>query len=167
MRRHFHFGQGICQIEERRFSRLAVGRARKVPCAAGIKVVIAFAFGLVSALSLAADIGRGRSLYEVRCDGCHTTGVHLRASRKAEDFSGVRSQVERWNAQLGGAWSAADIDDVTVYLNDRFYRYPCPSRYCDAGTARRRSDDVTLRTARADGRGLSPAKSSPRMSTRE
>lgn len=84
----------------------------------------------------AADLTRGRALYESRCDGCHSAGVHERTSRKATDFEGIRFQVERWNTQLGGAWQRGDIDDVAVYLNDRFYRYPCPDALCAGGVPR-------------------------------
>lgn len=109
--------------------------------------LIAAAALVVAALSssaMGADPARGRALYESRCDGCHSTGVHERASRKANDFPGIRLQVERWNSQLGGAWGRSEIDDVTVYLNDRFYQYPCPDSLCRAGAANRKSDGPAL-----------------------
>jgi hypothetical protein len=105
---------------------------RSLPFLAGIALFAALEAGPAAA----ADAARGRALYESRCDGCHSTGVHERASRKATAFEGIRVQVERWNAQLGGAWRRAEIDDVAVYLNDRFYRYPCPDALCGAGAAR-------------------------------
>ena len=82
-----------------------------------------------------ADAERGRALYEARCDLCHGTGVHVRETRKATSFEGVRTQVARWNTELGGAWSADEIDDVTVYLNDRYYLFPCPESVCRSGQA--------------------------------
>lgn len=106
----------------------------------------------------AADANRGRALYESRCDTCHTTSVHVRESRRASDFAGIRLQVERWNGQLGGAWRREDIDDVTVYLNDRFYRYPCPDAMCRSGAAQRRDGSGTSLAAggRASSRDLRP-----------
>ncbi|MGB7543401.1 MAG: hypothetical protein WBM28_15485 [Burkholderiales bacterium] len=83
----------------------------------------------------AADAERGRLLYEGRCNVCHDTGVHLRASRKAQTFEGIREQVVRWNNELGGAWRREDIDDVTRYLNSRYYFYRCPESLCGAGQA--------------------------------
>ena len=104
--------------------------------------------------AIAADAARGRALYESRCDGCHSTGVHERASRKATDFEGIRTQVARWNAQLGGSWRREEIDDVAVYLNDRFYRYPCPDTLCGAGAARASVPGLTAdRTAIRTSRG--------------
>ena len=77
-----------------------------------------------------ADAGRGRLLYEARCTLCHSRSVHLRETRKATSFEGVRAQVARWNTELGGAWSADEINDVTVYLNNHYYSYRCPESVC-------------------------------------
>ena len=106
--------------------------------------VTAVAMAALGADASAADTARGRALYESRCVACHSTGVHERVSRKAVDFAGIRLQVERWNGQLGGAWGRSEVDDVAVYLNDRFYRYPCPEALCRAGSARRATDGVAL-----------------------
>lgn len=76
------------------------------------------------------DTGRGRALYEARCDGCHGTSVHNRAARKARDFGGLRREVARWDRELGHAWTDADIDDVAAFLNERYYRFPCPTDVC-------------------------------------
>ena len=82
-----------------------------------------------------ADAERGRVLYEARCVDCHGTSVHVRESRKATSFEGVRIQVARWSTQLGGGWSADEIDDVTVYLNNHYYSFPCPASACRSGQA--------------------------------
>ncbi len=87
----------------------------------------------------AADAERGKGLYETRCDGCHAQSVHGRAKREAADFEAVRAWVRRWSGQVGAKWSAEEVDDVAVYLNQRYYRFACPPPACsstsDAGTA--------------------------------
>lgn len=83
-----------------------------------------------AATATAADPERGRMLYETRCDVCHGSGVHLRASRNANNFEAIRAQVRRWDRELGATWTREEIDDVTVYLNDRFYLFPCPENTC-------------------------------------
>jgi len=83
-----------------------------------------------------ADGGRGKALYEARCDLCHRSSVHAREARVATSFGALRAQVERWNAELGGAWSRDDIDDVTLYLNNRYYFFPCPESACRSGQAK-------------------------------
>ncbi len=83
----------------------------------------------------AADAQRGKVLYETRCNACHGSGVHQRNAPKAKSFDGLRTQVLRWSAQAGGSWSAEEIDDLTLYLNQRYYRFPCPQNACKADQA--------------------------------
>ena len=78
----------------------------------------------------AADPVRGRALYEVRCIECHSESVHGREKRVAKTYDDIRKWVARWNAELGGAWGKEEIEDVTGYLNDRFYSYPCSNLEC-------------------------------------
>jgi mono/diheme cytochrome c family protein len=85
-----------------------------------------------SPLALAADADRGRNLYESHCEGCHAESVHGREKRAATDFESARSWVRRWGVNLGLAWTEDDVNDVTVYLNSRYYRFPCPATVCKA-----------------------------------
>ena len=102
-----------------------------------IDCLVLLALGVIGAVPAvqAADAERGRLLYEGRCNVCHNTGVHLRASRRAQTFEGIREQVVRWNNELGGAWRREDIDDVTLYLNNRYHSYRCPESICGVGQA--------------------------------
>lgn len=108
-----------------------------------MKFTLAMAYVMCAlAPAYGADAERGRVLYETRCDLCHGASVHVREARRATSFEGVRAQVARWNAELGGAWSAVEINDVTVYLNNRYYSYPCPESVCrgtQAASATRRN----------------------------
>jgi mono/diheme cytochrome c family protein len=83
----------------------------------------------------AADAARGSVLYETRCNACHASSVHNRSARKAKSFDGIRTQVLHWTAESGGSWSADEIDDLTLYLNQRYYRFPCPQSVCRANQA--------------------------------
>lgn len=80
----------------------------------------------------AQDSARGKALYETRCIECHSTSVHNRAARKASDFERLRAQVVRWSREALTPWTAEEIDDVTVYLNDLYYGFPCPKTVCRA-----------------------------------
>lgn len=88
----------------------------------------AAAVGMVN--SHAEDFRRGRAIYETRCMGCHGTSVHNRDARRATDFAGVRAAVARFAREAGGVWEPDEIDDVAAYLNQRYYRYPCPPEVC-------------------------------------
>jgi mono/diheme cytochrome c family protein len=82
----------------------------------------------------AADRDRGMVLYEARCVACHTTSVHNRENRKAKSYAEVREWVTRWSNFLGSDWGPAEIEDVSRYVNDRFYSFPCPVEVCRVGS---------------------------------
>ena len=96
-----------------------------------IVVVIAAILILFGTRSVSgADAQRGGALYESRCGACHSESVHGRAKRVATDFNDVRRWVSRWNENLGLRWGDEEIDDVSVYLNDTYYRFACPPQVC-------------------------------------
>lgn len=82
----------------------------------------------------AADRDRGMVLYEARCVACHSTGVHVRENRRAKNFDDVREWVTRWSNFLGSDWGPTEIDDVSRYVNERYYNFPCPTEICSLGS---------------------------------
>jgi hypothetical protein len=85
--------------------------------------------------ALAADSVRGRALYEMRCVECHATSVHSRTKRIAASCIEIREQVVRWSRQQGSEWTAEEVDDVTLYLNERYYAFPVRDGRCVAVVA--------------------------------
>jgi cytochrome c peroxidase len=83
----------------------------------------------------AADLERGRRLYEVSCDACHNANVHWRDKRGVNSWPALLAEVDRWQRNAGQRWEPSDINDVAAYLNDRFYRPPCPVKDCAAKAA--------------------------------
>ena len=96
---------------------------------------LALGISFLSGAVMAADAGRGGMLYETRCKACHEESVHNRDVRKAKSFDALRAQVLRWSAETGGLWTVDEIDDVARYLNERYYRFPCPQVQCKADQA--------------------------------
>ena len=95
----------------------------------------------------APEIPSAELLYGARCVGCHDESAHNRAARKALTIEGIKAQVRRWNAFLGGAWGEREINDVTTYLNELYYQYPCTPEVCP-------DEKQTLREGgRGKGRG--------------
>ena len=58
--------------------------------------------------------------------------IPIGTSRKADSFAGIRQQVARWSAQQGTSWDPGDVENITVYLNDLYYKLPCPTEVCSA-----------------------------------
>jgi mono/diheme cytochrome c family protein len=111
------------------------------------RVVIVIPAVLLATAAHAGDADRGELLYGARCTGCHAESVHDRAARKALTIEGIKAQVRRWDAFLGGAWGEREVNDVTTYLNDLYYRYPCTPEVCPDDRRTRRAPD------RGEGRG--------------
>jgi hypothetical protein len=77
-----------------------------------------------------AGSARGRELYEQSCTGCHGRSVHDRKQRSAQSFADIRRFVEVWSGQIGAGWNTEQVTNVTLYLNERYYHYPCPESVC-------------------------------------
>ena len=71
---------------------------------------------------VAAAASRGGLLYENHCTGCHESGAHIRANRKAKSMADLRGWVTRWSGELKLNWSSEEIDDVAQYLARRYYK---------------------------------------------
>ncbi len=95
-------------------------------------VTAALAIGvfLSAPSSMGADSARGRLVYETRCVECHAQSVHSRTKPVARSCEEIRAYVVRWTRQTPSVWTDADIDDVTLYLNERYYRFPVRDGRC-------------------------------------
>jgi mono/diheme cytochrome c family protein len=93
----------------RRMARLAWVLAALLPLAA-------------RAQSLPEPGSRGQMLYGNHCIACHTTQMHWRDRKLVTDWPSLKLQVRRWQAAAQLNWSEDDIDDVSRFLNDTFYR---------------------------------------------
>ncbi|MBM3394110.1 MAG: cytochrome c [Betaproteobacteria bacterium] len=71
------------------------------------------------------DTARGQAMYELHCGGCHSESVHGRPNRTSRNIQEVQSWVVRWSTHLRANWRAEDVADVTRYLNDTYYGFPC------------------------------------------
>ena len=66
---------------------------------------------------------RGELLYSTHCNACHTSEVHWRKQKLATDWSSLKAQVRRWQANIGLVWSEEEITDVARYLNAAYYDF--------------------------------------------
>ena len=71
----------------------------------------------------AADIARGQSLVQQHCMSCHDNGVYTRPNRRINSLPGLQKQVRRCELSLGLKWFDDDINNVTGYLNETFYKF--------------------------------------------
>jgi len=66
---------------------------------------------------------RGQALYENHCQACHEDWAHKREeARVVGSLDALRARVSGWSVHSGLDWGADEINDVTDYLNRRFYK---------------------------------------------
>jgi hypothetical protein len=63
------------------------------------------------------------ALYQEHCIKCHGSEVYTRADRKVTSLDGLGRQVRRCETALSLRWFDEDIDEMTRFLNDRFYQF--------------------------------------------
>jgi mono/diheme cytochrome c family protein len=111
-------------------------------------IVLGLALFFFTSAVGAGDLDRGQLLYQARCVGCHDQSVHNRAARKATTVEGIRAQVKRWDGAMGGAWQEDELNDVTTYLNELYYKFPCPPAICPEKKADGRGSPAGVARAR-------------------
>ena len=94
-----------------------------------VALLVSFAgvFSLLATVETMADGERGQLLYENHCTICHTSVVHVREKRKAASREDLLAWVRRWQQQLDLKWGNTEIEDVTEYLNERYYGFKSES----------------------------------------
>lgn len=71
-----------------------------------------------------ADLARGQALHDTFCVMCHESNVYTREHRLANSYLEIRQQVVRWHENARLRWSNYDIDSVTEYLAEKYYKIP-------------------------------------------
>jgi mono/diheme cytochrome c family protein len=90
---------------------------------AGAAAALAGVLSFVAALR-AVEFDRGEALYENHCSSCHDPQVHVEGeTRHVATLEDLRARVAAWSIHSGLNWSVEDVNDVTDYLNRRFYRF--------------------------------------------
>ena len=81
---------------------------------------VLFAF---SSTVLALEFDRGAALYENHCQYCHESWAHERDGRTVNSRAALRQRVTAWSVHSSLEWTDDEIDDVTDYLDRRFYQF--------------------------------------------
>lgn len=87
-------------------------------------VVLAFpALLLAASLAQAGDAKQGQALYQANCSGCHDTSIHTRPNSIIHSLDGLKKRVQFCETNGRLSWSPEQIEDVTTYLNESFYKF--------------------------------------------
>lgn len=69
-----------------------------------------------------ATFDRGQALYENHCRTCHESWAHTRDGRAARTLEDIRARVKAWSIHSDLDWNDEDVDDVTQFLAERYYK---------------------------------------------
>ena len=89
-------------------------------------ISVAILAGLSAQPVQAVDLERGRELHQNHCLFCHDTKLYARSHTDILSYEELRLQVDFWQSQTVLNWQVEDIEDVAFYLNELFYKLPCP-----------------------------------------
>jgi mono/diheme cytochrome c family protein len=84
-------------------------------------VVLSLLIGIASTSCWSGEL-EGELLYSTHCLACHTEQVHWRQNSLVKDWTTLRTQIERWQTNIGQKWTREQISDVAKYLNTSFYK---------------------------------------------
>ncbi|MFA7293446.1 MAG: hypothetical protein WC023_14505 [Rhodocyclaceae bacterium] len=68
------------------------------------------------------DPVRGMEVHKA-CLDCHGTGLYTSENRKIKSVDALRKEVVRWGDYYSPGFSEKDVDDMTAYLNQDFYKF--------------------------------------------
>lgn len=89
------------------------------------KIVTVIAGLTLSSATLAAgNAANGQKLYTAsQCNKCHGSEVYTSPDRKVKSLAALEAQVRRCDSNLNTNWFDDDINDVTAYLNQQYYKF--------------------------------------------
>jgi cytochrome c553 len=71
----------------------------------------------------AVDENSGEGIHQANCSRCHGTEVYTRSDRKVTSLDGLGAQVRICDSQLETQLFPEDIEKLTQYLNESFYKF--------------------------------------------
>ena len=84
---------------------------------------LSFSLLLIAHSSHAVDINNGIQLHKENCVRCHQASLYTRENRIATDFDKLHQRVRDCELMLELTWFDEEVDDVTAYLNQEYYKY--------------------------------------------
>ncbi len=78
---------------------------------------------LYAQTGFAADVDNGAQLHEENCLRCHTPALYTGDERKISDRDALHQRVGFCERMLELLWLEEEVDDVTAYLNEKYYQF--------------------------------------------
>ena len=72
---------------------------------------------------LADDLENGKSLHDENCLRCHDESKYTRKDKMIKNYQQLYERIKNCEIMAELTWFDEEIDDVTAYLNNQFYRF--------------------------------------------
>lgn len=82
--------------------------------------------GIAAAQMPADGDHTGKAIHDKSCMNCHDSGVYTRPDRKMTDYTMLSGQVRRCDANIGSKLFEEDMDKISDYLSDTYYKFAKP-----------------------------------------
>ena len=69
------------------------------------------------------DVAKGKQLHDAGCISCHGSDVYTRKNRRIKSIEGLIGQVNNCNKNLSRSYDNAQLNDLTKYLNETYYKF--------------------------------------------
>ncbi|MEM7027499.1 MAG: cytochrome c [Pseudomonadota bacterium] len=69
------------------------------------------------------DSANGELLHNENCMRCHQPDVYIRENRMIKSFDELHERVRQCEIMAEMAWFDEEIDDVTAFLNEAYYKF--------------------------------------------
>ena len=69
------------------------------------------------------DIANGKALHDANCLRCHQESMYTRENSIINNYQELRERISQCELGAELTWFDEEIDDVTAYLNDQFYKF--------------------------------------------
>ncbi len=80
-------------------------------------------FVMISFVQAKAEITEGEELHDDNCVTCHNNWVYTRKDRLIKNFDGLKNQVRFCDAQLEIGLFDSEIEEIAIYLDNRYYKF--------------------------------------------
>jgi hypothetical protein len=72
------------------------------------------------------EVSYGQKIYDIHDVLCYGVSVYENGQHQTKDWQSLRNAVNEWQNKRELNWQPAEIDEVSAYLNMRFFHYPTP-----------------------------------------
>jgi CxxC motif-containing protein (DUF1111 family) len=79
--------------------------------------------GVQAESMLPGDTAKGKQLHDAGCVSCHGSEVYTRKDRRIKSVEGLIGQVQNCNNNLARSYSSAQLNDLTKFLNETYYKF--------------------------------------------